>query len=74
MTSTVTANATGPLGAIMAPMMKMKLRATQKQLFEDLRNTPKPDVVRGQEQGPHQSTGLITASPAAPDAGMTSVP
>lgn len=36
-TSRISAKATGLMGAVIAPMMRMKLRSTQRRIFEDLR-------------------------------------
>jgi hypothetical protein len=36
-TSRITAEATGPFGALVAPMMRMKPRSTQSEIFDDLR-------------------------------------
>ena len=53
-TTQITAQATGLMGAIAAPMMRMKLRTTQRQILDDLRTyaeTGSPSKAKLKAQG-----------------------
>ncbi len=61
-TARITADATGPLGFLAAPMMKMKLRSTMNEIFDDLRTYAESGMVSESKRKALAKSGRVSTA------------